>query len=159
MFCVLQLPSQNNSKSMSNGINRSNSNLSNNVNERPISPNINNNNNNVESNAHEETTLANQSDIVYRKPELRRKEEKNSRPLSIIAGISELDRQAAEIVNKRNQHRQQLEDQNQQKIDNFMYGVEKKMECLDAIEKHNDPVGTNSARHKTNANYGNLVSD
>ena len=74
------------------------------------------------------------------------------RPISLLASISDFDRQAAEIVSQRQKDAEQKQkandkdyyvngdqhDEPQEVIDQIMADVEKKMECLDAIEKHND---------------------
>ena len=72
------------------------------------------------------------------------KNDKN-RPISLLASISDFDRQAAKIVEQRNEEkRKRVNDesfyvtQNQEAIDEIMANVEQKMECLDAIGKHNN---------------------
>lgn len=71
---------------------------------------------------------------------------KNHRPISLLASISDFDRQAAKIVEQRNEEkRKRVNDESfyvvkesQNAIDEIMANVEQKMECLDAIGKHNN---------------------
>merc|ERR1711892_988870 len=79
-------------------------------------------------------------------------ERPNSRPISGLTGISDLDRQAAEIIRRKNEDEAAKKKANdekfytdkedgehaQQALDSIMDNVSKKMQCLDKIEKHKD---------------------
>jgi len=79
-------------------------------------------------------------------------ERPNSRPISGLTGISDLDRQAAEIIRRKNEDEAAKKKANdekfytdkeesehaQQALDNIMDNVSKKMHCLDKIEKQKD---------------------
>ena len=74
------------------------------------------------------------------------------RPVSLLASISDFDREAAKIVQQRQkdeENRKRVNDESfyvsvtkkdpdaQKALDEIMENVEQKMECLDAIGKHN----------------------
>jgi len=79
-------------------------------------------------------------------------ERPNSRPISGLTGISDLDRQAAEIIRRKNENEAAKKKANDEKfytdkedgenaqhaLDAIMDNVSKKMHCLDKIEKHNE---------------------
>ena len=103
----------------------------------------------------------------------------STRPISLLASISDFDRQAAKIVEQRlkdEEKRKRVNDESfyvsnnngdhdlvkkepQEAIDEIMVGVEQKMECLDAIGKHNDRWEKRISNDIPNIDMNGLVSD
>ena len=88
------------------------------------------------------TTMPNQNG-------LQKSKSSSTRPISLLASISDFDREAAKIVQQRQkdeEKRRYINDESfyvkteqpQEAIDEIMANVEQKMECLDAIGKHNN---------------------
>ena len=99
------------------------------------------------------------------------KSKSSTRPISLLASISDFDREAAKIVQQRQrdeEKRRYINDESfyvktepQEAIDEIMANVEQKMECLDAIGKHNnrweEKLETQQQRESFDMN--GLVSD
>ena len=105
-----------------------------------------------------------------------------NRPISLLASISDFDRQAAQIVEQRlkdEEKRRRVNDESfyvknssndgtsgsaktkepQEAIDEIMANVEQKMECLDAIGKHNSRWEKRISNDIPNIDMNGLVSD
>merc|ERR1711874_304313 len=109
-----------------------------------------------------------------------------ARPISLLASISDFDRQAAQIVEQRlkdEEKRRRINDESfyvknssnddassgsgiaaaakepQEAIDEIMANVEQKMECLDAIGKHNNRWEKRISNDIPNIDMNGLVSD
>ena len=100
----------------------------------------------------------------------------SARPISLLASISDFDREAAKIVEQRlkdEEKRKRVNDESfyvsasdvknkkepQQAIDEIMAHVEQKMECLDAIGKHNSRWEKRISHDIPNIDMNGLVSD
>ena len=104
---------------------------------------------------------------------LQKSKSQSSRPISLLASISDFDREAAKIVEQRQKDEQKRRyindasfyvqaDKNehpQEAIDEIMANVEQKMECLDAIGKHNNRWEEKLEGQRESFDMNGLVSD